>query len=250
MAIIDETRIATVDDTSLVVTGDALSREIEALRVVDDPSFQRAAELRRGLGGWIKTAEEFFAPMKSAGFKTWRAICDRESAVIGPKKAMYKALGERMADHEQAMQRRRQAAEAAAQRERERLEAEARAAAEAEEARLRAEAQDRILEDAIAAEEIGDTQAVAFLLEEPAYIPQVQAQPVFVPPVQVSMPTSKGTSFTSTWDFEIVNEAQIPRQYLMPDLKQIGAIVRAQGRRTQIPGIKVVERRIAKTRVR
>ena len=57
-----------------------------------------------------------------------------------------------------------------------------------------------------------------------------------------------GVSFRYEWDFEIVNPAAIPREYLMPDEKKIRGIVRALKGATNIPGVRAVSRKTAAVR--
>lgn len=258
MALVGETTVEKADDTPLVRAGDALASEVNALVVQDDLTFQRAADLSRGLAGWIKTAEEFFLPMKSAAHKTWRAICDRETSVIGPKKALKATLGARMADYEQEQARLRQLAEAAAQRERERLEAEAQATAAAEEARLRKEAGDVRLAEAVAAEQAGDIETATRLLEAPVDVLPVIAAPVFVPPVQIAAPKAEGVSFSTTWSAELVSLPALVRAAaaghqgamacLTFDQVRANGLARSLKDTMAIPGVKAVPKRGTATR--
>lgn len=241
-------QVVRIDNPGLLASGDMLARQAEALQVVDEETFQAAGTIRRDLATWLKDAHAFFDPICDSAYKAWKMATERRKSVIEPRETAYKALGEAMGAYEQEVERRRVEAEAAAQRERERLEAEEQARVDAENARLRAEAEERVLQDAIAAEEQGDAQAVEFLLEEPAYVPQVAPRPVFVPPVQIAAPEADGTSFRDNWDFEIVTAAALPRQYLMPDTKKIGGVVRAMKAATNIPGVRVFNRRTAATR--
>jgi flagellar biosynthesis GTPase FlhF len=120
----------------------------------------------------------------------------------------------------------------------------------AEEARLaeiaRKEAEERALLDAIAAEEEakrnGATQEQATAEAE-----AIIAEPVYVPPVVLPRATPKlqgGPVFQKRWDFEVVNASLIPRQYLTVDLVKIRQIVTALKDQTNIPGVKVFEKRV------
>jgi len=247
------------DDAPLVRQGDTLAAEVQALQVVDDATFQHAADLSRRLAGWIKTAEDFFRPIRESAHKAWKTAVDREKSVVDPKKALKATLGERMAAYEQEMERRRREAEEAARREQERLEAEARAQAEAEAKRLRDEAEERVLQDAIAAEEAGDEQAVDFLLEEPVYVPPAAPPaPVFVPPVAVPKPQAKGISFTTTWSAKLDNlEAlvqaaakgdKVALSCLTFDQVRANALARSLKEHLSIPGVRAVSSRTTATR--
>lgn len=247
-----------VDEAPLVATGDALAQEVNALMVVDDTTFQHAADLSRRLAGWIRTAEDFFRPIRESAHRTWKTAVEREKSVVEPKKALKATLGQRMADYEQAQARLRQEAEAAAQRERERLEADARATAAAEQARLHADAQERLLQDAIAAEAVGDTQAVTHLLEQPVETPTVVPVPVFVPPVAVSIPQAAGISFGTTWSAELTSLRDLVRAAasghagalacLTFDQVRANGLARSLKETMAIPGVKAVPKRGTATR--
>ena len=203
MATTETAAVAIRDDEELVSSGDRLAAEITALAVVDNATFQRAAELSRGLAGWIKTAEAFFAPMKSAAHKAWRTVCDRENEVIKPKRDLKDALSGKLAIYEAAQERKRREAEEAQRREQEQLEAEERQRVAAEEARLLAEAEERRLQDAVDAEERGDTATAERLIEEPIVVETVLPTPVFVPPIQVAKPEAEGVSFSSRYSAKL-----------------------------------------------
>jgi hypothetical protein len=50
----------------------------------------------------------------------------------------------------------------------------------------------------------------------------------------------EGISYAERWSFEIVNEAEIPREFLIPDVQKLGAIARATKGSLKIAGIKFV----------
>ena len=147
-----------VDETphELVVQGDLLSVEMNALMVVDDESFQRAGRVRMRAARWLKDAHAFFDPMSAAIWAAFKLSKERANSVIEPRETAYKALGDRMGAWEQEQERLRAEAEAEARREQERLEMQARAEAEAEQRRLVKEAEDAAIAAAVAAAEAGD----------------------------------------------------------------------------------------------
>lgn len=59
------------------------------------------------------------------------------------------------------------------------------------------------------------------------------------PVVATETPKVAGISVKESWDYEIVDANLIPREYVMPDEKKIGAIVRALKSAANIPGIRV-----------
>ena len=52
------------------------------------------------------------------------------------------------------------------------------------------------------------------------------------------MPKSEGVNTRENWTFQIVDEDAIPRKYMTPDLKAIGAIGKALKSRAEIPGVR------------
>lgn len=80
---------------------------------------------------------------------------------------------------------------------------------------------------------------------------EAQSEDDFVPPpiVQANIPVVDGLTTRENWDFEIVNEAEIPREYLIPDVTKIRGVVKKLKGNTNIPGIRVFKtEKIVKTR--
>ena len=67
-------------------------------------------------------------------------------------------------------------------------------------------------------------------------------------PVKVQDKSIGGTSFRKIWDFEIVNEAEIPRVYLTPDSVQIRNDIVKNGVR-EIRGVRIFQREVSATRL-
>lgn len=56
---------------------------------------------------------------------------------------------------------------------------------------------------------------------------------------EAEAPAAEGISKRTIWRFEITDEAALPREYLVPDEKRIGQVVRALKQDTKIPGVRV-----------
>lgn len=107
---------------------------------------------------------------------------------------------------------------------------------QAEEARLRAEAQKRAEDEAIARAQA--MNAAGQKEEAEAII----AAPVEVAPVIVPKTAPKAsTVMRKVPKFRIVDASKIPREFMTPDEKKIGAVVRAMRYAANIPGIEVYE---------
>lgn len=63
-------------------------------------------------------------------------------------------------------------------------------------------------------------------------------QELMIASSQASLESST-TTMQDRWVFEVTNADEIPRSFMVPDLKAIGAVVAARGEQTKIPGIRV-----------
>ena len=72
---------------------------------------------------------------------------------------------------------------------------------------------------------------------------QAEAETIVAPVVNVApkVPETK-LSMVVSYSFEIVDTAAIPAEYMMPDEKKIGAVVRATKGSITISGVKVIKR--------
>lgn len=129
----------------------------------------------------------------------------------------------------------RRAAEEAARKERERLEAERKAAEEA--AREAAAAGD---ESAAAA-----AQAHAVVLAAEAEVVEHLAPAVVEQPTKLA-----GIATRQDWYFEIVDEAAIPREFLVVDEKKVRAYVKAMKSDAKIPGVRVFAKDVISARAK
>jgi hypothetical protein len=70
-----------------------------------------------------------------------------------------------------------------------------------------------------------------------------RSEAIVAAPVAVASSKAPGISTRSVFEYEITDASLLPREYLLPDDKRIGAVVRAMKMDTNIPGIKVIERK-------
>lgn len=124
-------------------------------------------------------------------------------------------------------------ARAEAEDRRRKYEEEVRAERERQAAVLRAEAEERAKAAASQREKERIEREAAALAKE------VVAAPVAVPKFEVKNEGKlEGVSLRKTWSFEIVNEDQIPRKFLTPDLKKLGAEARNMQEKAEVPGVR------------
>ncbi|MDN5880950.1 MAG: hypothetical protein L0H37_01125 [Nitrosospira sp.] len=196
-----------------------LLREAEAYRevahqmcVTTPGEYSSAADELRGIKARLKELDErekaITRPI-NASLRDIRALFKRPKNVLESVEREIKAV---MVDYDREQERARRTEqaklEAAARKERERL---------AERARK--------------AEESGRTEKSAQL--------EMQAQSVVAPIAQEAKPKVEGISYRERWTFEITDQIQLPREYLMPDEKRIGQVVRAMKGDACIPGVTV-----------
>jgi len=68
---------------------------------------------------------------------------------------------------------------------------------------------------------------------------QAEEKQAINPTVAPTFEKTKGISTKKIWKFKIVDIKSIPREYMMPDEKAIGQIVRATKGTLQIPGVEI-----------
>jgi len=66
-----------------------------------------------------------------------------------------------------------------------------------------------------------------------------EATRAITPMVNAEIPKVDGISMAENWTFEVINKDLIPREYLIPDEKTLGAVARATRGSLQIPGVKI-----------
>jgi hypothetical protein len=240
---------AVIETPALGSQGTDLVARAQALEITDAATFAEAAEFAKLVKAYLTEVDSFMGPIVASAHAAHKTAVGKRD---GLKKYALDAEGivkQRMAAYHAEQERIRREQEEAARRERERLEAEERARVAAENARLQAEAEEARLREALEAEQRGDAQAARRIIEAPVVAPTVAARPVFVPPVQAAQPPKvDGVAFRETWDFEIVDESRVPREYLQVDRVKLGQVVRAMKGRTSIPGVRVFSKPVTSVR--
>jgi hypothetical protein len=205
--------------------------QAKLILVRDQESLERANSIFITIKGLRKKIEETFSPIISKAFAAHKEAVAQRKKVEEPLILAESWLNAQVTEYHKVQERiraeeERRLREAAIKAEVERRKAE-------EEARIKAAAE---LEAAGAKEEAEAVMAEA--LEEVD-----KPMEVYVPPPETPKVTLSGATVKTTWTFEIVNEALIPRQFLTPDIVKIGGIVRSLKGQTNIPGVKAVEKK-------
>ena len=186
--------------------------QANGLAVQNQAGLEAAAELGKTLKAIKVEIEATFKPVIEKAHAAHKEACAAMKKHLDPIDAALALIRGRAGDYMLA-EKRRQAAEA------ERLQAEARAKAEAE--RLKQ------VEIALAA---GKTAKAEVLIAKPVIAPRVEVAPA---------PKVEGMSGRENWKIEVIDKAQLPFEYLIPDMKALGAIARVRKGDTKIPGTRV-----------
>lgn len=187
------------------------AKQITAIKTAED--YTRAGNILLTIKEIRKKIENTFKPIKQKMDAAKKEVLDQEKAADKPLAEAESYIKPLIAGY-------------LAEQEKIRL---------AEEARLREiarkEEEERQLQAALAAEAEGQNEEAEAIISAP-----VQAAPIVVPK---TVPKVPGVNMRKEWKFRIINPALIPREYLIPDEKKIGQIVRALKEQTKIPGIEV-----------
>jgi hypothetical protein len=190
----------------------------------DEPTFHAASALLMRVKMLRTRLEELLAPHIKRAFEAHRALVEDRRRLGAPLAEAETILKGRLAaftieeEQRRAIEARRKHAEAQ----------------EARSARIWAEVE--------ALEAAGYRQEAAEVVSEFVQGPVV---PVVVLPMRVTAP---GISYREVWRYEVIDPAQVPREYLTIDHTKLGSVVRALKSAATIPGVRIwVERTIAAT---
>lgn len=172
--------------------------------VTDDPSFERGAALLKELVTARKAVDDLFTPIV-------RSVNAARNKVRAPLQQAEDRIRLELGKYAQAKERARVEAAGRELQEQQRL----LALGEREEGEQGT---------------TGEAPAASTPTPEPEHLPE--------------LPKPEGLGFRDLWCFEITNEAQIPREFLMPDETKIGRVVRALMSSTNIPGVRVFSRKV------
>jgi len=201
-----------------------ITEAARSIEVIDKASADRASELIVAGKKLIKAVKEYFEPMKKAADESKRRILETERQELSKIEPIVSELSTKvsrwLAEEEH---RRREAEEAKRRAEMERLRLEAELEAKAREAeRIKNESERRLVEDRII-DEVARKEA------------ELQPVPDIPAPAR-----AEGVTLRDNWSFEIIDEALIPREYLIPDEVKIRKVVTVLKDKTNIPGVKAV----------
>ena len=228
--------------------GHGLVVEANGLKIADTASLEVAAKwLQLTLLPMKNRLKDLFRPRIQQAHELHRGLLNDEKRFLQPIESAERIVREKLRAYEEEQARLRRQAEEERRREQARLEAAERERVRVENERLRREAEERRLAEAVAAEQAGDLDTAEKLVSAPVAAPTVVERPVFVPPAP-SPPKVSGLSYREEWTFEITDESQIPREYLVVDEAKIRAHVRSMREKSNIPGVHAFKRSVPTVR--
>ena len=249
-----------------------LAAQVAGIQVVDQASASRATDLILLGKAAIKKIRAFYEIRKAKAHDLWKFECDEEKAELAKVQPVIDKLDLSLSTWRREEQRKWDAAEAERlriEREKQRLEEEAirkvkeaEDRAELERQRLEREAE-RLQKEATAK---ADDEAAMKRIEkereqlrlqaeenrrqadeatDKAIDEAAKAESVLAPaPIVPEAPKTKGLAWRDNWEFEITDQAAIPREYLIVDEVKVGKVVRALKVTNPIPGVRAFNRPI------
>ena len=253
------TDLATIEAIpALEAEAAAIATKILLIAIRDAESFALAVEDRAEIKRRLARIEEVLGPICATAHTAWKTAVAKREGLRQPFVEADKAYSRAMGAYEQEQERQRREAEEQAKRERERLEAAERARVAAEQARLRKEAEDQRIAEAAAAEQRGDTETAARLIESPIVTPTVAPRPIFVPvALAPPKPAAPGVAFRDNWSAVVddlsalvraVAEGKAAITLLQPDQTALNGLARSLKGALNVPGVRAVNERIAAQR--
>jgi hypothetical protein len=212
-------------------------REIEArateiadraatIAVIDQPSYDLAAELVRGAVALRQRIQDHYAPLKESAYRTHKLICAAETELLTPVHRAERTLKDGLTTWMQEQRRIQEAAEA----------------------RARAEAQ-RLLDEQIEAELVRAEAAGASaaecvaIIEQPRVAPEPVVQPTYERAGGISAPIY--TYSAACFDLELLcAEIVAGRQaviLVVPNQTALNGMARSLKEAFSVPGCKVVK---------
>lgn len=206
-----------------MAAGAATMEMAEGMTIGTNEDYGRAGEFLTEIKRRAKQVTEYWKPAKEKAWAAHKEIAAKEKAMLGPLEQAEKAVKSEMARYLQEVER-------------------ARLAAEAEAKRRAQEERDRLLTEALAAEQRGD--------EMGAHVGMAMAEMVedMAPTAMLNeaAPVAAGVSVRKSWKARVVDEAAVPTAFggvtIRPvDVAALNGLARMTKGTAQIPGVEMYE---------
>jgi len=259
--------VAIIEQTNIKARANQALQDARELAITTQDGYIGACEARKALKAIEKDILETHNPVVEHWFSKHKQAVADKFADLQPVQEAGRIIGAKMAEWDTVQEVIRRAEESrlrelGRQQEETRLLAEA--AAREEEARHLAESAARLYkiaqefankglseeaDSALLASERSRLEAESAIKESEATLQEAISAPAPVVFVPKETPKVKGISYTTRWDFEVVDASLIPDEYKMPDLGKIRKVVDAMKSLTKIPGIRAYAKKIPNTRI-
>ena len=205
------------DKNELAKQAESVVHQADSIIVVDDESYERAAEMQKGLKALRDKIKAWFDPHVERAHAAHKALTSERKSMLDPIENAIQTTSRAMGTYHAELERQRRADEEILRR---------KAAEEAA----------RENRNLAAMAELDGDKAMAEGLR--AVENKVAAMAAAAVQVESMTPEVDGARKMGTWKFEVENADLVPREFLTPDMKAIGAFVRARKDAAKIPGVK------------
>jgi len=180
--------------------------------VVDQASYEQASEIVKSIKAVQKAVKEVFDPIVSKAHEAHHEATSQRNKLLDPLEAAEKEIKNSMAKWFQIETARRQEEE---RKERQRIADEFSAAKKKQE------------EEAAALADLGQPEEAAAVADAPMVAPTV---------TRYEAPKASGVSMRDNWTFQVTNAAELPREYMMPDMDKLNGMAKTMKSSLIIPG--------------
>jgi hypothetical protein len=205
-----------------------IARESQSIAVTDARECELANTFRKKIKTAILQVREVFDPIIKKAYQAHAEAVAQRDKFLKPLQSADNDLKDKLGKY-------------AAEQERLALVEQRRLQAEAEE---KARKEREKLEIRIEKAKVKGNIEKAEMLKE-----QAETIIPFAPMGQIKKPEVDGLSFYDGYDFEILDINLIPRKFLMPDEKGIRLFIKATKGMREIPGVRIIVKKIAATRI-
>ncbi len=198
------------------------------IKITNDEENKKATEFMKAVKKLSKMVKESFQPHIQKAHSLWKGLITEQNKHLKPLEEAERLVKQKVAEYYKIIEEQRKEEERKA----------------LEKARKEEEKRKKQLEKKIAkAEAEGDDWTAEALKEE--------KETVFVAPtpVNIEKPKEEGVTVLFDWDFEIEDEAKIPREFLRPDEQKIRKYVKAMKEQARIPGVRIFKKERVRVRV-
>ncbi len=212
----------TVED-SLNKEASLLEQKVQSVVVASDADYAAAGDLTKNVKRMQKKVEEYWEPMRLSTKKAYDDVLAHKKEMLDPLKAAEKILKGKMGTYSMEKEQKRRAQEEAMRK-------------------LAQQEMDRKLEEAAAAEAVGDTAGAAMAMAEAEVMEGVSIGGS----IQEQAPKADGVSQSKTWKIVGIDSQKVPVNFegveLRPvDERVVMRLIKESKGTVQIPGIQYEE---------